>query len=139
MFVKPLRKILLALACGSMGGLANSIVLWIFGYLSITTFLGVTLAPDFTPAWLYPRLVWGGIWGLLFLLPLFAKNYFIQGLVLSLFPSLIQLFVVFPNSGQGYLGFGLGVLTLIFVLIFNAVWGVVGILLFKSVKNVPSY
>lgn len=135
MLAKSLRKILLALSCGAMGGLANSIVLWLFGYLSITTVLGVSLAPDFTPAWLYPRLVWGGIWGLLFLLPFFAKNYFIQGLVLSLFPSLIQLFVIFPQSGQGYLGFDLGILTPIFVLIFNAVWGVVGIYLFKLVKN----
>ena len=101
--------------------------------------MGVTLAPDFSTALLYPKLVWGGIWGLLFLLPLFAKNYFIQGLVLSLFPSLMQLFVIFPNLGQGYLGFSLGILTPIFVLIFNAVWGVVGILLFKLVKKEPSY
>ncbi len=31
--------------------------------------LGVKIAPAFTPAWLYQRLVWGGLWGWLFLLP----------------------------------------------------------------------
>ena len=42
----------------------------------------------------------------------------------SLGPSLVQLFVVFPvKTEQGVLGLGLGALTPVFVLLFNAVWG----------------
>ncbi|MBF2028518.1 MAG: hypothetical protein IGS48_17435 [Oscillatoriales cyanobacterium C42_A2020_001] len=99
-----------------------------FGAIGITGLLGVKIAPAFTPAWLYPRIVWGGLWGFLFLLslPFLArKSAWIQGLVLSLVPSLVQLLLVFPvKDGKGFLGLGLGLLTPLFVLLFNAVWGV---------------
>jgi hypothetical protein len=76
-------------------------------------------------AWLHPRLVWGGLWGLLFLLPLAAQRWVAQGLALSLFPSLVQLFVIFPHrTSAGTLGTGLGALTPLVVLAANAVWGV---------------
>jgi hypothetical protein len=57
-------------AAGCFGGLLNSLAVWIFGEVGITSALGVKIAPPLTAAWLYPRLVWGGIWGVLFLIPL---------------------------------------------------------------------
>jgi len=48
-----------------------------------------------------------------------------RGLLLSLAPSLFQLFVVFPAwSGRGLGGLELGALTPVFVVLYNAVWGV---------------
>jgi hypothetical protein len=98
---------------------------WWLGQLGVTQALGVAIAPPLTPAWLYPRIVWGGLWGFLFALPLSA-SWLRRGLLLSLAPSLVQLCVVFPlRSGQGLLGLELGALTPVFVLFFNALWGVV--------------
>jgi hypothetical protein len=62
------KKTSLVFAAGCLGGLVNSLAVWIFGDFGITAALGVKIAPQLSPAWLYPRLVWGGIWGLLFLL-----------------------------------------------------------------------
>ncbi len=118
------RKTSLVFAAGCLGGLINSLAVWIFGELGISSALGVSIAPKLTPAWLYPRLVWGGIWGLLFLLPLMKTSIFARGLIYSIGPTLVQLFVVFPmKANKGMLGLDLGMLTPVLVVIFNAIWG----------------
>jgi hypothetical protein len=118
------RNLTLAFGAGCMGGLVNSLALWLFGRAGIPAELGVKLAPALTPAWLYPRLVWGGLWGFLFILPIFRNQPFAQGLFFSLWPSVVQLFIVFPyQANKGMLGLDLGTLTPVFVLFFNAAWG----------------
>ena len=129
-----LRRLTLAFASGCFGGLMNSLVLWLFGRAAIPQELGVKLAPSLTPAWLYPRLVWGGIWGFLFILPIFRNQPFAQGLFFSLGPSIVQLFVVFPyHAHQGLLGVELGMLTPLFVLFYNALWGLAAALWLRRV------
>ena len=119
------RKLSLVFSSGCFGGLVNSLVLWFFGAKGITAHFGVKLAPPLTPPWLYPRLVWGGIWGFLFLFPFLRRSILGRGLLYSLGPTLVQLFVVFPyRTGQGVWGINLGYMTPVFVLFFNAVWGV---------------
>ena len=123
---KFLRSASICFSAGCVGGLANSVALWLGGQYGLTALLGVRLAPQLSPAWLYPRLVWGGLWGLLFLLPLLPRKWVTRGLVLSLGPSLVQLFYVFPfQADQGQLGLGLGTLTPLVVLLVNAIWGLV--------------
>jgi hypothetical protein len=118
------RTLSLCFAAGAVGGLANSLALWASGRLGLSAALGVSIAPALTPAWLYPRLVWGGLWGALFLLPV-GGGWLRRGLLLGLAPALFQLFVVFPYwQGRGMLGVGLGALTPVMVLLANAVWGV---------------
>jgi len=118
------RNLTLVFASGCFGGLMNSLILWLFGRAGIPAELGVKLAPALTPAWLYPRLVWGGIWGFLFVLPIFRSQPFAQGLFFSLWPSVVQLFIIFPyQANKGMLGLDLGTLTPLFVLFFNALWG----------------
>ena len=112
-------------AAGAFGGLVNSLVVWIAGSKGIAAHFGVSLAPQLTPPWLYPRIVWGGLWGFLFLLPLMENRNVSRGLVFSLGPSLVQLFFIFPKvADKGILGVELGALTPIFVLIYNAIWGI---------------
>lgn len=121
-----MKKFLFCFAAGCLGALANSLTVWIFGHFGITQHFHVHIAPALTPAWLYPRIVWGGIWGWLFLLPMMDAKAFKKGLFLSLFPTLVQLLVVFPiQAKKGYFGLELGMLTPVFVVFFNAVWGVV--------------
>jgi hypothetical protein len=120
------KEVSLTFAAGALGGLANSLTLWLFGALGITHLLGVALSPNLTPAWLYPRLVWGGLWGWLFLLPFPRLAYPSRGVIYSLGPSLVQVFIVFPLAAhKGVGGIELGYLTPLLVLFFNAVWGLV--------------
>ena len=127
-----MRKLLIFFAAGCLGGVANSVAVWLFGYFGITTFLGVSIAPSLSPSWLYPRIVWGGIWGLLFILPNLQSKLLLKGAILSLFPTAVQLFVVFPlKANKGIAGIDLGLYTPLFVLFFNWVWGFVSALTIK--------
>jgi hypothetical protein len=111
---------------GAWGGLANSLVLWLFVILGITEALGVHLSISLTPSWLYPRIVWGGLWGFLFLLPFKQWSFLTRGLLCSLAPTLVQLVIVFPvMAHKGLFGLQLGYLTPLLVFFFNTVWGLV--------------
>ncbi len=120
-----MRKALMVFGAGAFGALVNSLVVWLFGRYGISQSLGVGLAPTLTAHWLYPRIVWGGLWGFLFLLSFMGSRTLRRGLVFSLVPTAVQLFVIFPyHSHQGFAGLELGLLTPVLVLLFNAVWGV---------------
>lgn len=119
------KKLSVLFTAGALGGLLNGVAVWLFGAIGITTALGVKIAPQMSPPFLYPRMVWGGIWGLVFLLPFLKNSLYLKGLILSLGPTLVQLFVVFPFKAQkGAMGLELGALTPLFVIFFNAVWGI---------------
>jgi hypothetical protein len=113
---------------GLIGSLISSGTLWLFGRTGLTHLLGVQLAPEWTLAWLYPRLVWGGLWGMVFFLSvagLRSRNHWVRkGLWCSLLPTLFQLFYVFPNqTPHGAFGLGLGTLTPLVLLLVNGIWG----------------
>jgi hypothetical protein len=133
------RNISLSYAAGSLGGLANGLTVWIIGASGITAVLGVKLAPALTSAWVYQKLVWGGLWGLLFLLPLFKGSPVLRGAIYSLVPTFAQLFLVFPLMvGQGVMGLKLGGLTPFFVVFFNFVWGIVASLWLSTMEDTSS-
>ena len=112
-------------AAGCVGGLANSLAVWFLGKTGISKALGLQIAPALTPSWLYPRIVWGGLWGFLFLLPYFQQPLLTRGIVWSLGPTLVVLFIVFPfQAKKGLLGLQLGMLTPLFAFAVNAVWGI---------------
>jgi hypothetical protein len=118
------KKASLVFAAGCLGALLNSLAVWLFGDLGITAALGIKIAPKLSPAFLYPRLVWGGIWGLLFLLPMLPTRVWSRGFIFSLGPTLVQLFVVFPmKTNKGMMGVDLGMLTPLLVVVANAIWG----------------
>lgn len=120
-----LRKISCAYTGGALGALVDSVNIWLLGKVGITSLLGIGLQPEFTMPWLYPRLVWGGIWGLLLLLPFLRTRLFLRGVLFSLLPSAMMLFMVFPSMGKGLLGLGFGALTPFLVILLNFVWGIV--------------
>ncbi|MEB3828705.1 hypothetical protein [Phormidium sp. CCY1219] len=93
---------------GALGGLTNSLTVWLFGQLWITSALGVNIAPALTPNWLYPRIVWGGLWGVLFFLPILKNHPLSKGLVLSLGPTLAIVSSVSRESETGNDGVGVG-------------------------------
>ncbi|MFH1033782.1 MAG: hypothetical protein V1806_04685 [Pseudomonadota bacterium] len=119
------REMSVAFAAGGLGGLINGLGLWMAGQAGVTAALGVKIAPALTPGYLYPKVVWGGLWGLLFLLPLLRRGSWVaSGLWASLGPSLVQLLYIFPVvAHKGLGGQQLGLLTPVVVLAANALWG----------------
>ena len=130
------RKVSGAFTGGAIGGLVDSINIWVFSQLGITGLLGVTMKPEFTPPWLYQRLVWSGIWMLLLLLPVWQNRTVWRGCVFSLLPSAMMLFMVFPGMGKGILGLGFGTLTPVVVIGLNFVYGIIAAFWYKfTIEN----
>jgi len=117
-------RVAVAYASGSLGGFVTALLIWLLGDLGVTSAAGVAIAPALTPAWLYSRAVWGGLWGFAFLLPFLAHwRWWARALVFSLGPSLSTWLIVLPVKAEaGIFGLELGLLTPIFVAVFNAVW-----------------
>jgi hypothetical protein len=121
-----MKKLLICFAAGCFGGLIMSLAVWLAGNFGITASLGVKIFAALTTPWLYKQIVWGGIWGFLFLLPILNSKAFTKGTLISLFPTLVQLFFIFPyKEGKGMAGIELGLLTPVFVLVYNWIWGCV--------------
>ncbi|WP_243364548.1 hypothetical protein [Fundidesulfovibrio terrae] len=119
------RELSRCFTAGVFGGLVNSVFIWGAGAAGLSALVGVNIAPAWTPPWLYQRLVWGGVWGFLFMLPVWTGSVFFRGLVFGLAPSAVQLLVVFPEMlGKGMFGLALGGMTPVYVLIANTFWGV---------------
>jgi hypothetical protein len=127
-----IRKISGAFTGGAIGGLVDSINITILGKIGISDLLGVSMKPEFTAPWLYQRMVWGGIWMLLLLLPLWKKQTVLRGCLFSLLPSAMMLFMVLPIMGKGLLGLGFGTLTPIVVIGLNCIYGIVAAYWYKS-------
>lgn len=120
-----LRRLSLLYAAGSFGGIVNALAVWALGYFKLTAAAGVKIAPALTAEMIYPRVVWGGLWGFVFLLPFFRNSPLLRGIVFGLAPALVALFVVFPLKPPNILlGLNLGTLTPLFVVIYNIIWGV---------------
>ncbi|MBS3754332.1 MAG: hypothetical protein KGY56_01370 [Desulfobacterales bacterium] len=129
-----MNKLFVFFTAGCIGALANSLVVWFFGDIGITKMAGVAISPALTSQWLYPRIVWGGIWALLFILPLFKSRLLLKGSLLSLLPSIVQLLILFPNAGNDMGGIALGLLTPVFVLFFNWIWGIVAAIAIRMAR-----
>ena len=110
---------------GALGGLVDSLNIWLMGKMGISDLLGVGMKPEFTAPWLYQRMIWGGIWMLLLLLPLLKGRTAARGMFFSLLPSAMMLFLVLPSMGKGMLGLGFGSLTPVVVVGLNLIYGLV--------------
>jgi hypothetical protein len=123
-----LRKFAGPYAAGALAALLTSIVLWIAVRAKLGALCDVELGKLFPggldPSWLGGRVLEGSLFALAWplargrgLTPVRA------GLLVSLLPSLRELFLRLPNAGYGMLGVQLGALTPVVVLAANALWG----------------
>ena len=127
-----IRRISAAFTGGAIGGFVDSFNIWFMGKVGISDLISLTMKPEFSAPWLYQRMVWGGIWMLLLLLPLLKKKVLLRGCLFSLFPSAMMLFMVLPEMGKGMLGLGFGIVTPLVVIGLNCIYGMVASLWFKS-------
>lgn len=121
------RSASLAFTAGALGALANRILIWVLGVMAVVppTHFGFPV-PMPTKLWLYTAIVWGGLWGFLFLIP-WRASWWLRGIVLGFGPSLGVWLVIYPyvaHAGFFGLSHGIGALVIPF-LANNIVWGLV--------------
>lgn len=121
------RIFFIGYGAGTLGALANSIFVWAMGQWGVNSSLGILIHPNLTTNFLYPRLVWGGIWGIaLYKIALKSTSFWSTSFLISLLPTAFQLLYVFPNiSHKGMWGLQLGQLTPLLVIVANWVWAMV--------------
>lgn len=130
-----MKNFLLAFAAGCFGGLIYCLVMWLFSSYGITRAFGVNLPGSVAPYWMYPRIVWGGLWGLLFLLPILTSSLLARSFVISLIPTAVQLFIIYPlYTNKGFAGIQLGLLTPVLVWFFYWVWSFATVLILRLAK-----
>lgn len=116
-----ITRLSVGFTAGAVGAIANSLAVQLAGMLRPGT-----AVPPFTPAWIYQRLVWGGLFGLLLALPILRGRPVLQGLVISLAPSVARLTVFAPPDAAASVG------NIVQVFVFNAIWGVVAALWYHA-------
>jgi hypothetical protein len=120
-----LRKLSGAFTGGVLGGLLDSFNIWAMGIVGISDLIGIGMKPEFTAPWVYQRMIWGGLWMLLLLLPVLKQRIALRGMLFSLLPSAMMLFVVLPSMGKGMFGLGFGTLMPVVVVGLNFLYGIV--------------
>lgn len=120
-----LRRISLYYAAASLGGLAVALTAWVLGSAGVPDMMGVALKPALEKATIYRLMVWGGIWGLVFLLPFSLRPLWLKGLVLTIAPVAVALLVVVPLRGGEMLLLDKGALAPLYIYLINIPWGLV--------------
>jgi hypothetical protein len=131
-----LRELALCFGAGAAGGAAKGLLVLVCVYFPVSAVLGRHLANALHPQnlphdnGLYARIVWGGLYGFLFLLPVASGSVLLSGLLWGAVITLVQ-WVVLPLL-HGGLQFSL--MPVMATLILNSAWGLVTALLLRWIK-----
>lgn len=129
-----LQRAALYFTAAALGGLAVVLTVWGFGQIGIADLFGVKIKPALTKEFIYRQMVWGGIWGMIFLLPIQIKPLWLKALAMTLAPVAVALLLLFPQTPLGILGLGAGALTPLYIYLVNIPWGMVTAYLGRELK-----
>ena len=132
-----LSKIFHAMAAGATGGMLQSGIILLVGKLGFFNLLGLPLSFDFNLVWFYQRITWGGLWGLLFLVPLLGRvPHWQRGVAVGVFPALATSLLFLPfKDVHGWFGLNLGAMMPVVVFVFGILWGVISGALLDLVRE----
>ena len=88
--MKPVSAVLRSFAAGAFGGAANVLALIIIWHWFIP---GPPQTADVLKPLLYKQMVWGGIWGFAFLIPVMTRNWALRGVVWGVAATAVALWV----------------------------------------------
>lgn len=115
---------------GFVSGLISAMVLYF-----IFTFVrqqGIELDDQFKYT-LYRLMVWGGVWAILFALPL-SKNILLKSSVIGLAVIFFNFLVLMPLSGKGIFASNTGIEVFVMNIVFNYLWALLAGFIYKSVS-----
>jgi hypothetical protein len=131
-----LRTFALYFAAGCLGGVAINVLNIFLHLVSFPLAIGVDITPDYSLPALYSDLFWGGLWGLLFMIPFLKDLYLVKGVILSLIPTFTQLIIILPFfKGASILATEFGLMMPVYVMMLNIVWGLVAGIFLMNVQE----
>ena len=128
-----LRNLSVVFTGGAIGGFFTALAVYIFVTTGIVASLGSAIQLEYHPIWFidppfnYRLMVWGGFFGILFLLPFARKMvWWHWGLIVGGIAGSASLFVMFPiKYGMDmFAGMPLGPGTVPWIIFFNLFYGI---------------
>lgn len=92
------RAVALCFAAGAAAGFLKCVAAWLTLRYGVAAQLGAHVVGSLSPVVIYPRVVIGGLWGLLFLLPMARNSILVSGLLWGVVVAAAEL-VLFPLIG----------------------------------------
>lgn len=129
MGVRLFRQLSLAFASGAVGAVAMVAFLWVIRDSGALASLGLRAPSPQMPQFMYSRIAWGGIWALLFVLPVMSGQWLLRGLVVGVLASVAAIFYFNPAWKNAPFAF------VILIFVVNAVWGVVASGWYRAVSR----
>jgi hypothetical protein len=109
-------------AAASPGGLAVVLSAWVRGQIGEADRPGVAIKPKLEPTWVYRAMVWGGLWGLIFLVPIKIEPLWLKGALLTLAPILAAFVYFIPMRGPAMFALDKGALAPPYIHVSNLPW-----------------
>ncbi len=129
------KTVFFLFVAGAIGGFVSGIAVWALGQAGITPALGFNMVPDPDFRWMSGRMFASGLWGIIFLIPIYRNSPVLKGAVLGILPWLSSILIVFPYKMHiGFFGLGLGMATPLWTLFFGCLWGVAGMVFLAKVR-----
>lgn len=119
-----IRNISIVFAAGCVGGLLKSLMVAFMGASGLFEAFGIKFSPVSDPGLFYQRVISGGIYGFLLLIPLLARRPVWRGLAFSLLPTVLEWSMLYPFQSSGMLGQDAGLATPMMMLVINGFWGI---------------
>jgi hypothetical protein len=118
-------KLSLAYAAGAVGGVVQSLIIVVLSELGVFQVLGTEFKVLLNLPYLYQRATWGGMWGLLFVIPILTTwRHGQRGLIFAAAPAAASLFYFLPfQDNKGWFGMSVGLIWPLVVIVFALFWG----------------
>ena len=83
---------------------------------------------------LYRLMIWGGVWAILFALPL-SKNIWIKSTIVGLAVIFFNFLVLMPLAGKGFFGMNVGYENFVMNIVFNYLWAILAGIIYINVAK----
>ena len=83
---------------------------------------------------LYRLMIWGGVWAILFALPL-SKNIWIKSSIVGFAVIFFNFLVKMPLAGQGFFASNMPVQVFVMNIVFNYLWAILAGVIYIRVTN----
>jgi len=111
------RLLTLAFGAGALGSVVLALVAFLLAQSGVPQSLGASSPPADLP-FLYRLIVWGGIWGFLFVLPVLGRAWWLKGIIIGLLATAALIFFFSPALQRA------PAVQIGYIIVLNSIWGV---------------